>query len=164
MSPYWAPKARRSPILLRLSVTEMSMTFITPIPPIDQLLRRYDFHVHSRALFVEVALDLRFDLGKGDLGGEPLRQIAANAGFEGSIVVKKVKDGKGAYRFDAATAQYGDMFQVGMIDPTKVSRFALQNAASVASLMLTTEAMVAGKPKKKTPPGLAMPPDMGDYD
>ena len=82
---------------------------------------------------------------------EPLRQIAANAGFEGSIVVEKVKEGKGAYGFDADTAQYGDMMEAGIIDPTKVARFALQNAASVASLMLTTEAMVAEKPKKKTP-------------
>ncbi|MDP1990200.1 MAG: chaperonin GroEL [Syntrophales bacterium] len=95
---------------------------------------------------------------------EPLRQIAANAGFEGSIVVEKVKEGKGAYGFDAETAQYGDMLNAGIIDPTKVARFALQNAASVASLMLTTEAMVADKPKKKTPPGPAAPPDMGEYD
>ncbi len=95
---------------------------------------------------------------------EPLRQIAANAGFEGSVVVEKVKEGKGAFGFDADTAQYGDMLQAGIIDPTKVARFALQNAASVASLMLTTEAMIAEKPKKKTPPAPAMPPDMGDYD
>ncbi len=95
---------------------------------------------------------------------EPLRQIAANAGFEGSVVVEKVKEGKGAYGFDAETSQYGDLMEAGIIDPTKVARFALQNAASVASLMLTTEAMVAEKPKKKTPPAPAMPPDMGDYD
>jgi chaperonin GroEL len=95
---------------------------------------------------------------------EPLRQIAANAGFEGSVVVEKVKEGNGAYGFDADTAQYGDMLKAGIIDPTKVARFALQNAASVASLMLTTEAMVVEKPKKKTPPTPAMPPDMGDYD
>jgi chaperonin GroEL len=95
---------------------------------------------------------------------EPLRQIATNAGFEGSVVVEKVKEGNGAYGFDADTAHYGDMLQAGIIDPTKVARFALQNAASVASLMLTTEAMVAEKPKKKTSPAPAMPPDMGDYD
>ena len=95
---------------------------------------------------------------------EPLRQIAANAGFEGSVVVEKVKEGKGAYGFDAECAKYGDMLEAGIIDPTKVARFALQNAASVASLMLTTEAMVAEKPKKKTPAAPAMPPDMGDYD
>jgi len=94
---------------------------------------------------------------------EPLRQIAANAGFEGSIVVEKVKEGKGAYGFDADSTQYCDLIEAGIIDPTKVTRFALQNAASVASLMLTTEAMVAEKPKKKTP-APAMPPDMGDYD
>jgi chaperonin GroEL len=95
---------------------------------------------------------------------EPLRQIAVNAGFEGSVVVEKVKEGKGAYGFDAETSQYGDPMEAGIIDPTKVARFALQNAASVASLMLTTEAMVAEKPKKKPPPAPAMPPDMGDYD
>ena len=95
---------------------------------------------------------------------EPLRQIAANAGFEGSVVVEKVKEGKGAYGFDAESARYGDMLTAGIIDPTKVARFALQNAASVASLMLTTEAMIAEKPKKKTPAAPAMPPDMGDYD
>ncbi|MBN2438636.1 MAG: chaperonin GroEL [Deltaproteobacteria bacterium] len=95
---------------------------------------------------------------------EPLRQIAANTGFEGSVVVEKVKEGKGAYGFDAETTQYGDMMKAGIIDPTKVARFALQNAASVASLMLTTEAMVAEKPKKKEPAAPAMPSDMGDYD
>jgi len=95
---------------------------------------------------------------------EPLRQIAANAGFEGSVVVEKVKEGKDAYGFDADAARYVDLLKAGIIDPTKVARFALQNAASVASLMLTTEAMVAEKPKKKTPPAPAMPPDMGDYD
>jgi chaperonin GroEL len=95
---------------------------------------------------------------------EPMRQIAVNAGFEGSVVVEKVKEGSGAYGFDADTGNFGDLVKAGIIDPTKVVRFALQNAASVASLMLTTEAMVAEKPKKKTPPAPAMPPDMGDYD
>ncbi len=95
---------------------------------------------------------------------EPLRQIATNSGCEGSVVVEKVKEGKGSYGFDAETAQYSDMLKAGIIDPTKVARFALQNAASVASLMLTTEAMVAEKPQKKSPPAPAMPSDMGDYD
>ena len=95
---------------------------------------------------------------------EPLRQIAANAGYEGSVVVEKVKDGKGAYGFDVDSGQYGDLIEAGIIDPTKVARFALQNAASVASLMLTTEAMVAEKPKKKNPPAPPAAPDMGDYD
>ena len=93
---------------------------------------------------------------------EPARQIAVNAGFEGSIVVEKVKSGKDDYGFDADKGKYVNMSKAGIIDPTKVARFALQNAASVASLLLTTEAMVAEKPKKKKAP--AMPPDMGDYD
>src|SRR5690606_36554975 len=81
---------------------------------------------------------------------EPLRQIAGNGGLEGSVVVNKVKEGgKGAVGFNAATGEYEDLVAAGVIDPTKVSRTALQNAASVASLMLTTEAMVAEKPKEK---------------
>ena len=97
---------------------------------------------------------------------EPARQIAVNAGFEGSIVVEKIKTGKDDFGFDAENGEYVNMTKAGIIDPTKVSRFALQNAASVASLLLTTEAMVAEKPKKKTPPAMpgGMPPDMGDYD
>jgi len=94
---------------------------------------------------------------------EPLRQIVANGGLEGSVIVNKVKeDGKDAYGFNAATGQYEDLLKAGVIDPTKVSRFALQNAASVAALMLTTEAMVAEHPKddEKMPaggPGGGMP-------
>jgi chaperonin GroEL len=80
---------------------------------------------------------------------EPLRQIAANAGVDGSIVIDKVKNGTGAFGFNAATEQYEDLVKAGVIDPTKVVRAALQNAASVASLMLTTEALIAEKPKKK---------------
>jgi chaperonin GroEL len=83
---------------------------------------------------------------------EPLRQIAANAGVDGSIVVEKVKGGKGAFGFNAATEEYEDLVKAGVIDPTKVVRAALQNAASVAGLMLTTEAMIADKPKKKEEP------------
>src|SRR5213078_1869555 len=82
---------------------------------------------------------------------EPLRQIAANAGVDGSIVVEKVKNGKGGFGFNAATEEYEDLVKAGVIDPTKVVRAALQNAASVAALMLTTEALVAERPKKKTP-------------
>jgi chaperonin GroEL len=94
---------------------------------------------------------------------EPMRQIAANAGFEGSIVVEKVKKKSGSFGFDADAGQYVDMIKSGIVDPTKVTRFAIQNAASVSSLLLTTEAMIAEKPKKKKAvPG--MPPDMGDYD
>jgi len=80
---------------------------------------------------------------------EPLRQIASNAGVDGSIVVEKVKNGKGGFGFNAATEEYEDLVKAGVIDPTKVVRAALQNAASVASLMLTTEALIAEKPKKK---------------
>jgi chaperonin GroEL len=80
---------------------------------------------------------------------EPIRWIAQNGGWEGSIVVNKVREGKGAFGFNAATGEYEDLMAAGVIDPTKVSRFALQNSASVASLMLTTEAMVAERPKEK---------------
>jgi chaperonin GroEL len=80
---------------------------------------------------------------------EPLRQISANGGIEGSVVVDKVKQGKGAFGYNAATGEYEDLVKAGVIDPTKVVRAALQNAASVASLMLTTEALIAEKPKKK---------------
>jgi chaperonin GroEL len=82
---------------------------------------------------------------------EPIRQIANNAGHEGSVVVERVKGEKGAFGFNAETETYEDLSKAGVIDPTKVVRFALQNAASVASLLLTTEAMVAEKPKKKEP-------------
>jgi len=80
---------------------------------------------------------------------EPIRWIAQNGGWEGSIVVNKVREGQGAFGFNAATGQYEDLLAAGVIDPTKVSRFALQNSASVASLMLTTEAMVAERAKEK---------------
>ena len=83
---------------------------------------------------------------------EPMRQIAENAGVDGSIVVEKVKNGKGAFGFNAATEEYEDLAKAGVIDPTKVVRAALQNAASVAALMLTTEVLVAEKPKKKEEP------------
>ncbi len=88
---------------------------------------------------------------------EPLRWIAQNAGAEGSIVLDKVKNGKGPFGFDAAKEEYGDLIKAGIIDPTKVVRTALLNAASVAGLLLTTEAMVAEKPEEK-PAGPAMPP------
>ncbi|MBM4314011.1 MAG: chaperonin GroEL [Deltaproteobacteria bacterium] len=93
---------------------------------------------------------------------EPLKMIANNAGVEGSIVVEKVKEKKGAFGFNARTDKYEDMIAAGVIDPTKVTRFALQNAASVASLMLTTQCMVADKPEEK-PAMPAMPPGGGGY-
>ncbi|HZA49321.1 MAG TPA: chaperonin GroEL [Myxococcaceae bacterium] len=79
---------------------------------------------------------------------EPLRQIVGNSGMEGSVVVQKVKEGKGAFGFNAQTGIYEDLLEAGVIDPAKVSRTALQNAASVAALMLTTEALVAERPKE----------------
>ena len=83
---------------------------------------------------------------------EPMRQIVQNAGEEGSIVINKVREGKGNYGYNAQTGEYGDMLEQGVIDPVKVVRSALQNAASVAGLMLTTEALVAEKPKEKEAP------------
>jgi chaperonin GroEL len=82
---------------------------------------------------------------------EPMRQIVNNAGDEPSVVVNKVVEGKGNYGFNAQTGEYGDLVEMGVVDPTKVTRFALQNAASVASLMLTTDAMIAELPKDDKP-------------
>jgi chaperonin GroEL len=94
---------------------------------------------------------------------EPLRWIAGNAGIDGSIVVDKVQSGTGSFGFNAQTEEYEDLVKAGVIDPTKVVRTALQNAASVASLMLTTEALVGEKPEKKKR-GFGMPPGMPDED
>ena len=89
---------------------------------------------------------------------EPLRQIVANAGHDASVVLNEVAGGEGNYGFNAATGEYGDLVAMGIIDPTKVTRLALQNASSVAGLLLTTEAMVAELPKDDPPAGA---PDMG---
>jgi chaperonin GroEL len=97
---------------------------------------------------------------------EPLRQIVANAGLEGSIIVQKVKEGKGDYGFNARTEVYENLFAAGVIDPTKVGRVALENAASIASMLLTTECVIADKPEPKSsaPAGGGMPGGMGmDY-
>ena len=94
---------------------------------------------------------------------EPLRQIAINAGLEGSIVVQKVKEGKGDFGFNARTEVYEKMFAAGVIDPTKVTRVALENAVSIASMLLTTECVIVEKPKEDKAP--AMPPGgMGGMD
>ena len=96
---------------------------------------------------------------------EPLRQISKNAGVEGSIVVQKIKENEGSFGFNAATEEYGDMLEFGVIDPTKVVRHALRNAASVAGLMITTEALIADKPEDKKPAaGGAGGGGMPDYD
>ncbi|MGC4113351.1 MAG: chaperonin GroEL [Myxococcales bacterium] len=93
---------------------------------------------------------------------EPARTIASNAGHEGAVVVNKIREGKDAFGFNAATEEFEDLVKAGVIDPTKVERTALQNAASVASLLLTTEALIADKPKKKAKAGAT--PDYGGED
>ena len=93
---------------------------------------------------------------------EPLRWIASNAGLEGNMVVAKVKELSGDTGFNAATETYENLTEAGVIDPTKVVRFAIQNAASIAGLLLTTEAVVAEIPEKKSAP--AMPPGGGMED
>ena len=90
---------------------------------------------------------------------EPLRLIAGNAGHEGSVVVEKVREGKDGFGFNAATGEYEDLIKAGVIDPKKVARIALQNAASVASLLLTTECAIAEKPEPKK--DMTAMPDMG---
>ena len=95
---------------------------------------------------------------------EPLRMISKNAGVEGSIVVQEVKTKEGAYGYNAQTSTYGDMFEFGVIDPTKVVRHALRNAASVAGLMITTEALIADKPEDKKATAGGSPGGMPDYD
>jgi len=97
---------------------------------------------------------------------EPLRQIVQNAGEDGAVVLARVREGKGSYGYNAATGEYGDMIDMGILDPTKVTRLALQNASSVAGLLLTTEVMVAEAPKKEhdhppMPGGMGGMGDMG---
>jgi chaperonin GroEL len=82
---------------------------------------------------------------------EPLRTIVSNAGIEGSIVVQKVKEGKGDFGYNARTHTYEKLLAAGVIDPTKVSRVALEHAASIAGMLLTTECVIADKPKKEEP-------------
>jgi len=93
---------------------------------------------------------------------EPLRCIANNAGMEGSVIVARVKDEKPGMGFNALTEQIEDMAKAGIMDPVKVTRSALENAASIASMLLTTEALVAEKPEKEKAP--AMPPGGGMPD
>src|SRR6201998_276316 len=112
-------------------------------------------------------LDLAGDEATGSLivrraVEEPLKQIAVNAGLEGGVVVEKVKTLPAGEGLDASTGDYVDMFKAGIIDPAKVTRSALQNAASIAALFLTTEAVIAEKPEKAAPP--AAPGGGGDMD
>jgi chaperonin GroEL len=98
---------------------------------------------------------------------EPLKQIAVNAGLEGGVIVEKVKNLKGSNGLNAASGEYEDLVKAGVIDAAKVTRSALQNAASIAALFLTTEAVVADKPEEKSAAGAGMPGggmgDMGDF-
>jgi len=91
---------------------------------------------------------------------EPLRQIVANTGDEPPVVLNKVAEGKGNFGYNALTGEYGDLVMMGVLDPTKVTRYALQNAASIAGLILTTAAMVAESPKDESSGG----PGMGGMD
>jgi chaperonin GroEL len=93
--------------------------------------------------------DVGIDIARRALE-EPLRQIVTNAGDEASVVLHKVVAGEGNYGYNAANGEYGDMVEMGILDPTKVTRYALQNAASIAGLMITTEAMVAEEPKEES--------------
>ena len=95
---------------------------------------------------------------------EPLRQIVENAGEDPAVILNKVKDGKGSYGYNAATGEFGDLIEAGILDPTKVTRLALQNAASVAGLLLTTEVMVAEAPKDESDHAHAPPGGMGGMD
>ena len=92
---------------------------------------------------------------------EPLRQIIANSGGEGSVVVQKVRDGKGNFGYNARTEQYEDLMKAGVIDPTKVSRVALENAASIAGMLLTTECVISDLPEEDSSAGGGMPAGMG---
>ncbi|HET7560375.1 MAG TPA: TCP-1/cpn60 chaperonin family protein, partial [Limnochordia bacterium] len=93
---------------------------------------------------------------------EPLKQIAANAGYEGSVIVERVKkENKPGFGFNAATEEFGDLIKAGVVDPVKVTRTALQNAASIAGMVLTTEAVISEVPKKEKAP--AMPAGDMDY-
>jgi len=95
---------------------------------------------------------------------EPLRQIVDNAGEDAAVILNRVKEGKGAFGYNAATGEFGDMLEAGILDPTKVTRLALQNAASVAGLLLTTEVMVAEAPKEEEHSHAGPPGGMGGMD
>jgi len=95
---------------------------------------------------------------------EPLRQIVENAGEDPAVILNRVKDGKGSYGYNAATGEFGDLIEAGILDPTKVTRLALQNAASVAGLLLTTEVMIAEAPKDEAEHGHGPPGGMGGMD
>ena len=124
--------------------------YVNAIPAVEKLLKTTEGDEKTGVAIVAAALT------------EPVRQIAANAGVDGSVVLEKVKDGKVGYGYDAYNETYCDMVKAGIVDPTKVTRTALENAASIASILLTTEALVADKPEPPAP-AAAPSPDMGMY-
>ncbi len=122
--------------------------YVNAIPAVEALLSTVEGDEKTGVSIIAKAL------------AEPMKQIAANAGIDGSVVLEKVKDsGKAGYGFDAYKEEYCDMLSAGIVDPTKVTRSALENAASVSSILLTTEALVADKPQPPAPAPAA--PDMG---
>ena len=121
---------------------------VDAIPAVEELLGKTEGDEKTGVAIVLKALEA------------PLRQIAANAGVEGSVILEHVREGKVGYGYNAATGEYGDMLSFGVVDPTKVTRSALQNAASVAETVLTTESLVADKPEPPTP-APAADPSMG---
>ena len=123
--------------------------YVNVIPAVEKLLDTVDGDEKTGVRIIAKALT------------EPMKQIAANAGIDGSVVLEKVKEsGKVGYGFDAYSEVYCDMISAGIVDPTKVTRSALENAASIASVLLTTEALVSDK-KEPTPPPAMPSPDMG---
>ena len=125
------------------------IVFLRSIPELEKLVLEDDQQIGVK--IIKKAME------------EPLKMIANNAGMEGSIIVEKVKEQKGSFGFNAQTEKFEDMFEAGVIDPTKVSRTALQNAASVASVMITTQCMVAEKPEEKGGGGMPGMPPGGGY-
>ena len=125
---------------------------LNAIPAVEKLVATKDGDIKTGVKIVLRALE------------EPIRQIAANAGLEGSVIIDKIRRSrKVGYGFDAATETYCDMIASGIVDPTKVTRSALQNAASVASMVLTTESLVADKKEENPMPAPAANPGMGMY-
>ena len=123
--------------------------FVNVIPAVEALLDTVEGDEKTGVRIVAKALEA------------PIRQIAANAGLDGSVILEKVRNsGKTGYGFDAYNETYVDMISAGIVDPTKVTRTALENAASISSVLLTTEALVADKPQPPTPAAPAAP-DMG---
>jgi len=124
--------------------------YVNAIPAVEKLLKTTEGDEKTGVQIVAAAL------------AEPVRQIAVNAGVDGSVVLEKVKEGKVGYGYDAYSETYCDMMKAGIVDPTKVTRSALENAASIAAVLLTTEALVADKPEPPAP-AAAPNPDMGMY-